>query len=80
MVDNLQDTSELLVSKLYVKIRTARLDSLSRLKIATEDGLAVCTSTITYYRKMKLLDYITTYIHNLTIISETPETTHHKII
>ena len=63
MADKSQDILELLALKLYGKIIIARLESLSWLKIATEDRVSVCTSTIAYYHKTKLLDYITIYIY-----------------
>ena len=58
IMDNLQGTLELIGLKFYCKIRTVRLESLYWLKIATEDGVAICISTITYYHKIKLLYYI----------------------
>ena len=71
MPDNPQDTLGLPALKYYGRMRSVRIETLSWLKIVTEKGDSIRTSTIPHYRKKELLDYIMVDIQSPTISSYT---------
>ena len=67
MPHNPQDTLGLTPMKHYNKLRSARLEPLSWLRIVHRDGRAVRMSTVPTYHKSELLDYVTINICSPTI-------------
>ena len=74
MPHNPQDTLGLPALKFYSRMRSVRLEALSWLKLVTEKGASMRTTTIPHYNQEELLDYIMLDVIKPTIILTPPPT------
>ena len=74
MPNNPQDTLGLPALKFYGRMRSVRLEALSWLKLVTEKGAFMRTTTIYHYHQEELLDYIMLNIVKPTVLPTPPPT------